>query len=802
MSRLLIHRSIPPLRLWLAAALFGVLSLTSRPAIADDAAPEFNPTSNLAGARWNYGWSPTRGGAFTLYANRFTDGFGIDVWNHVAHQGFVSHNPTAVPKNIGNNTIIPPFGLQLGPGISGQYSIVRWTAPTTGTYVVVARFTRRSTNLFSAADVAVLHAGAVVFSRWISNEASAVASMSASLPVTAGQTIDFAVGPADGSNANDVVGLEATVSLEPVISAGGPVIFFGGHRFVACHGDSAFESIAYDPLNQRLASRDIIRTRCGAPVFQGTEEHPGLTWDSRTASYWQVTNARIVRRWSPSGVFLGNVFTVPLTFNVPGWGLDTLESVKGIAVDSNFVYLVDAGDAGTQGQIRSNEWFKFTLTGTPVKSSKTTNFHANLDLNPDAIVDDIVYSPFSSPLYPGKLLIPLEHSGIQVIDTDGNFVAKFRWTDAGVPPGLKLNAFAGISIDPVNGHLYLVDNDGSTTQIWTRIPTASATYYAIGTGSNQPYLHFPNPGCNRPTWRAMPSTAGLLFGNAYRTANHSIYSIDFGSSDLWRYYPPSASGGRVTTTGGLSVWGVAYDTERDVLYGGLEAFGGIQLLAINPTTGTITSTPSMVGFGTRDLAFNPLDQKLYGVANVSGGPKLIRIDRDTGAGTVVGATADVVGMDWDPASARIIGFQQSVGPALAELRSINPASGANTSVTTLQRSTAWEGLAVVPVPSAPAVAVDPTVLPESSALRVVPNPSNGTARLTFSLPVESVVAAEVYDVAGRKLRTIGSGRFPAGAHSMQWDGRDDTGKTVSSGVYFVRLDHDGQTLVTRMVRLD
>jgi hypothetical protein len=436
-----------------------------------------------------------------------------------------------------------------------------------------------------------------------------------------------------------------------------------------------------------------------------------------------------------------------------------------------------------------------------VKSSKTTNFHANLDLSPDAIVDDIVYSPYSCPLFPGKLLIPLEHSGIQVIDTDGNFVAKFRWTDPGVPHGLKLNAFAGISIDPVNGHLYLVDNDGSTTQIWTRLPTAGATYYAIGTGSNQPYLHYPNPGCNRPTWRALPSDAGLLFGSAYRTVNHSIYGVDFGSSDLWRFYPPSAAGGRVAITGGISVWGMAYDTQRDVLYGGLEAFGGIQILVIDPTTGAVSSLPSMIGFSTRDLAFNPLDQKLYGIAS-SGGPKLIRIDRDTGAGSIVGPVANVVGMDFDPASARLIGILPSGGATDATLWSIDPSNGASTNLATLPRSTAWEGISIVPVPSAPTVAVEPSLLPETSLLRVVPNPSNGTARLTFSLPVESVVAAAVYDVAGRKLRTIGTGRFPAGVHSMSWDGRDDAGKTVSSGVYFVRLDRDGQSLVTRMVRLD
>ncbi len=787
---------------WLGAlGLALALVACGRPALADDAASEFNVFANLSGQRWSYGWTPTRGGTFTLFATKGTDAFGLNFWNFATNQTLVSYNGTGLAKNIGNNTTIPPGGLNLFPGSGGQYAVVRWTATASGTCTINARFIRRSTNAFAAADVAVLHGSAVVFSRWLTNDVSNVVSMSTTQAVLAGETIDFAVGPGDGGNGSDVIGLDATVWLEPVVSAAGPVILFGGQRFVACRGDSAFESIAYDPINQRIASRDIIRTRCGAPVYQGTEEHPGLTWDSRTASFWQVTNNRVVRRWSPTGTFLGDVFTVPLTFTVPGWGLDTLESVKGIAVDSNFVYLVDAGDAGNQGQIRSNEWFKFSRTGTPVKSSKTTNFHANLDLSPDALVDDIVYSPFSSPIYPGKLLIALEHSGLQVIDTEGNFVAKFRWTDAGVPAGLKLPAFAGLGLDPVSGNLYLVNNDGASSQIWTRLPAAGATYYAVGSGSNQPYLHYPNPGCDRPMWGALPAAAGLMFGSAYRSANSTVYGADFNSGELFRYFPASAAGGRVALTGAYSVWGMAYDSERDVLYGGLESGADVRILTIDPVTGAVSPLPNQVGVYTRDLAFDPLDHKLYGVGFVAGGNKLIRIDRDTGVGTVVGPTADVVGMDFDAVSARLIAIQSS-GPS-GTLWSIDPASGASTSLATLPVGTAWEGLAIVPVGAAPPLAVEPGISsPIVPSLRVIPNPARGSTTLSFSLPAVADLEAAVYDVAGRKVRSIGSGRYSAGTHTMNWDGRDSGGRVLPSGVYFVRLDRGDQSLVTRMVRLD
>jgi hypothetical protein len=781
------------------------LAAAPAPSRADDAASEFSANANAASQRWTYGRTPIRGGAFTLFATSGTDAFGLNFWNHAATQTLVSHNSTGLAKNIGSNTTIPDGGLTLFPGSSVEYAVVRWTAPASGTVSIRARFTRRSTNGFVAADVAVLHGAAVLFSQWLTNDVANTVSMSASVLVSPGETIDFAVGPADGANNSDMIGLDATVWLEPIYTSAGPVILFGGERFVACRGDSAFESIAYDPLNQRIASRDIIRTRCGAPVFQGTEEHPGLTWDSATASFWQVTNARVVRRWSASGAFLGNVFTVPPTFNVPGWGLDTLDAVKGIAVDSSHVYLVDAGPAGEQGEIYSNEWFKFTRAGVPVKSSKLTDFHANLDLSPDAIVDDIVYSPFSSPIFPGKFLIALEHSGIQVVDAEGNFVDKFRWTDPGVPAGARLNAFAGLGLDPVDGNLYLVDNDGSASQIWTRLPEDGPTYYAIGTGGSQPYLQYPNPGCNQPLWKSLPSSAGLGFGCAYRTANRTAYTVDFGSGDISRFVPTTGFGGRVALTGAYSIWGVAYDPLRDVLYGGVE-YGGpgnISIVVINPLTGAASPLPSPVGYSTRDLAFYPGDQKLYGVASVGGGPKLIRIERDTGAGTVVGPTVDVVGIDYDAASNRLIGILNPGGPTNATLWSINPATGASTLITTLPRNVAWEGIAVVPVGAAPTVSVEiGQANAERSSLRVMPNPSRGPAALHFSLPAAAQVEAAVYDVGGRKVCTIGRGRYAAGAHTMQWDGRDSAGNMVPSGVYFARLDRGGESQVARMVRLE
>jgi flagellar hook assembly protein FlgD len=49
------------------------------------------------------------------------------------------------------------------------------------------------------------------------------------------------------------------------------------------------------------------------------------------------------------------------------------------------------------------------------------------------------------------------------------------------------------------------------------------------------------------------------------------------------------------------------------------------------------------------------------------------------------------------------------------------------------------------------------------------------------------VRLDLYDTSGRRVRTIVDGRRPAGFHTTLWDGRDESGGRVASGVYFVRM---------------
>ena len=77
--------------------------------------------------------------------------------------------------------------------------------------------------------------------------------------------------------------------------------------------------------------------------------------------------------------------------------------------------------------------------------------------------------------------------------------------------------------------------------------------------------------------------------------------------------------------------------------------------------------------------------------------------------------------------------------------------------------------------------------PAFALLRNYPNPFNPSTTITFSISQNGSVNLEVYDMTGRHVRTLLSGEVAAGHHTAQWDGRDERGSSVGSGVYFYRL---------------
>ena len=71
-----------------------------------------------------------------------------------------------------------------------------------------------------------------------------------------------------------------------------------------------------------------------------------------------------------------------------------------------------------------------------------------------------------------------------------------------------------------------------------------------------------------------------------------------------------------------------------------------------------------------------------------------------------------------------------------------------------------------------------------------PNPFNSSTVINFSLPRHSAVDLAIFNLAGQKVTTIVRGERLEGSHSVGWDGRDNDGRSLASGVYLYRLEAD------------
>src|SRR5205814_438289 len=102
-------------------------------------------------------------------------------------------------------------------------------------------------------------------------------------------------------------------------------------------------------------------------------------------------------------------------------------------------------------------------------------------------------------------------------------------------------------------------------------------------------------------------------------------------------------------------------------------------------------------------------------------------------------------------------------------------------------------------PTSLASADDP---PRRPTLVVGPNPSRGTAEITFTLPGRATVDLGVYDLAGRSIRRLVKHEpLVGGTYARAWDGAGDDGVPAAPGVYLVRLDTPAAQLTRAAVRM-
>ena len=82
-----------------------------------------------------------------------------------------------------------------------------------------------------------------------------------------------------------------------------------------------------------------------------------------------------------------------------------------------------------------------------------------------------------------------------------------------------------------------------------------------------------------------------------------------------------------------------------------------------------------------------------------------------------------------------------------------------------------------------------------------PNPFNPSTTVSFDLAAPGPVRVRIYDAQGRMIRDLVRAEYPAGHHEVAWDGRNDQGGSMPSGVYFLRFDASGTVATSKMTLL-
>jgi predicted outer membrane repeat protein len=82
-----------------------------------------------------------------------------------------------------------------------------------------------------------------------------------------------------------------------------------------------------------------------------------------------------------------------------------------------------------------------------------------------------------------------------------------------------------------------------------------------------------------------------------------------------------------------------------------------------------------------------------------------------------------------------------------------------------------------------------------------PNPFNAATQISFSLPRESPVTVEIFNVTGQRVRVLTRSRLPCGDHLLSWDGSDQAGRPVGSGLYLCRLQAGDLSAACKIVLL-
>jgi len=152
----------------------------------------------------------------------------------------------------------------------------------------------------------------------------------------------------------------------------------------------------------------------------------------------------------------------------------------------------------------------------------------------------------------------------------------------------------------------------------------------------------------------------------------------------------------------------------------------------------------------------------------------------------------------EPATLELVSQGKVLGSVSVMLGLQNPLGGMSGSMKTSEGSLSEGVLSAF----AKGQVMEPLFIPTDYALsQNFPNPFNPTTTIQYDLPQAGWVVLKVYDVLGRNIRTLVEGTNAVGRHIVRWDGKNDAGYEIPSGLYFCRMTAGAFVEIKKMLLL-
>jgi len=90
------------------------------------------------------------------------------------------------------------------------------------------------------------------------------------------------------------------------------------------------------------------------------------------------------------------------------------------------------------------------------------------------------------------------------------------------------------------------------------------------------------------------------------------------------------------------------------------------------------------------------------------------------------------------------------------------------------------------------IGVSEELLPAIPFMKIFPNPFNPRTTISFFVNQSQRVSLAVFDMTGRRIAVVADQAYNAGSHTIEWNGKDSSGRAVSSGAYLVRMETEDQ----------